>query len=308
MDYSRYSKMKLGALSVALLVMSACSSSKVEDGSSAAPPETAADASLDAVPQVEASTDAVPAPPVDSNAAVTENPDLAQAAAAEAAPPVAAADPNAIPPVVDAPPAGDANTASASNDLPAAPPAVEAAPEAIAPSVADATPPAASSGDAVQYKVKKGDTLMKVAFENYGDLYRWKEIYEANRGQIQDPNNIPPGTQLSLNGAGMVTVERNGDRYLIKHGDTLGIISDGVYGTPRKWKKLWENNRQLIKDPNRIYAGFFLYYQPEGRLTHGDEEQVGPASTSEAPAVIDNNPSAKKTAKSDAARVPASKQ
>ena len=111
---------------------------------------------------------------------------------------------------------------------------------------------------------------MKIAFEQYGDLYRWKEIYEANRGNIKDPNHVPPGTELSLNGAGMVTIERNGDSYLIKRGDTLGVISNDVYGTTRKWKKLWENNRQLIKDPNKIYAGFYLYYQPEGKLTHED--------------------------------------
>ena len=68
----------------------------------------------------------------------------------------------------------------------------------------------------------------------------------------------------------MVTIERNGESYLIKRGDTLGVISNDVYGTTRKWKKLWENNRQLIKDPNKIYAGFYLYYQPEGKLTHED--------------------------------------
>ena len=30
---------------------------------------------------------------------------------------------------------------------------------------------------------------------------------------------------------------------------------------------VWENNRQLIKDPNRIFAGFYLYYAitPEER-------------------------------------------
>ena len=137
---------------------------------------------------------------------------------------------------------------------------------------------------------------MKIAFEQYGDLYRWKEIYEANRGAIQDPSHIPPGTQLSLNGAGMVQIDRNGERYLIKHGDTLGTISHEVYGSSHKWKKLWENNRQLIKDPNRIYAGFYLFYQPEGTLTHG--------APTEAPAV-EGDSAAKKQVAAPVAAAPA---
>lgn len=52
----------------------------------------------------------------------------------------------------------------------------------------------------------------------------------------------------------------DGTPYLIKRGDTLGLISDDVYGTTKKWRKIWENNRKLIKDANRIYAGFYLYY------------------------------------------------
>lgn len=145
---------------------------------------------------------------------------------------------------------------------------------------------AAVSGDGMHYTVRRGDTLMKIAFENYGDLYRWREIYEANRDQISDPNQVPPGTELTLNGAGMVTIERNGEQYLIKSGDTLGTISNDVYGTPRKWKRLWENNRQLIKDPNKIYAGFYLYYQPDGKLTgDGTEGMEGAqAAPAEAPA------------------------
>jgi hypothetical protein len=51
-----------------------------------------------------------------------------------------------------------------------------------------------------------------------------------------------------------------GERYLIKQGDTLGSISGSVYGTPRKWKKIWETNKDLIKDPNRIFSGFYISY------------------------------------------------
>jgi hypothetical protein len=75
---------------------------------------------------------------------------------------------------------------------------------------------------------------------------------------------VAAGTVLKLEKpATPVTIERNGERYLIKGGDTLGTISNEVYGTTAKWRKLWDNNRQLIHNPNRIYAGFYLYYVPE---------------------------------------------
>lgn len=286
MDYSRNSKFKAGLFLLALMTMTACSSSQVDDGS-APPPETAGDAQA----PLDASTDAVPpaadagAPPVGEDPSLAAQPapgalDAAQPpgdpAAVASAPP---GDPSAI---ADAPPMGDPSAlAPAPIADPVASAPVPSAPEAqVSAPVADAS--SAPSGDGVSYKVKRGDTLMKIAFENYGDLYRWKEIFEANRAKITDPNAVPPGTQLTLNGAGMVQIERNGERYLIKRGDTLGLISNDVYGTPKKWKKLWENNRQLIKNPNHIYAGFYLFYQPEARLTHEEE----------APAVIDGGGSA----------------
>jgi nucleoid-associated protein YgaU len=283
MDHSRFLKLKTGAFLLALIMMSACSSSQVDDP--AAPPETAGDVA--AAP--DAKTDSVP---VAEDAALAQQPapgalDASAAApVADAGAPPPAGDPSVAAAALDAPPGGDPMVAANAETPPALPTTpvsdVPSTP-AMDPTVADLTPPAADmyapvassapamdSGEGVHYKVKHGDTLMKIAFENYGDLYRWKEIYESNRAQITDPNHVPPGTQLTLNGAGMVTIERNGDRYLIKHGDTLGVISNDVYGTTHKWKKLWENNRQLIKDPNKIYAGFFLYYHPEARLTHDD--------------------------------------
>jgi nucleoid-associated protein YgaU len=314
-------KMKLSAFVFSLVLMTACSSSQVDDANPAAP-ETAAqaqpgDATTDAVPGADGST-----PSADPNAVASVDPNAVPAADPSAPAPVADAslaqqpapealaanpvgtDPSAVPPV-DAsaqPPVVEGTTVSTDSN----PPVMDPAP------IADASEPsvvstddtygakkhkkhkkhsAVPAGDGVAYQVKKGDTLMKIAFEQYGDLYRWKEIYEANRENIQDPNHVPPGTQLTLNGSGMVQVERNGERYMIKHGETLGMISSTVYGTPRKWKKLWENNRQLIKDPNKIYAGFYLYYQPEGRLTH-DANPADP-STSEAPVV--ESPDASKT-------------
>ncbi|MBL7715993.1 MAG: LysM peptidoglycan-binding domain-containing protein [Bdellovibrionales bacterium] len=128
---------------------------------------------------------------------------------------------------------------------------------------APAAPPA-MSGESTSYTVNGGDTLMKIAFEVYGDLYQWRHIHEMNRDKVQDPNRLTKGLVLMIDKpASPVQIERNGEAYLIKTGDTLGSISNEVYGTPGKWRALWENNRQLIKDPNRIFAGFTLYYAPD---------------------------------------------
>ena len=306
MDQNFNQKLKAGIFVLAVMLMSACSSSQVEENG-AVPAETAAAASPG-----DATTDAVPPPTTDPNAPpVVEDPKLAGGpdSKSEAKPDAA--------PEVEAPPVDDPNMASAPAPI-TAPPATDPATDIptsvqadssvipandpqLNPTMTDPAPigkgdlasnghskkgkhkkgkkgaraaaemasSGGSAGGSGDYTVQKGDTLMKIAFEQYGDLYRWKEILEANRERIPDPNHVPPGTHLNLAGAGTTTIERNGDRYLIKHGDTLGKISKSLYGNTHKWKHLWENNRQLIKNPNKIYAGFYLYYQPEGKLTDG---------------------------------------
>jgi nucleoid-associated protein YgaU len=116
---------------------------------------------------------------------------------------------------------------------------------------------------------------MRISWEQYGTLFRWREIYQANKSRIADPNHVPPGTTIELPSDGRnpaAAAEHNGEQYLIVKGDTLGKISGKVYGTLQKWKKLWENNRQLIRDPNKIYAGFYLYYVPETKMTSTQED------------------------------------
>jgi nucleoid-associated protein YgaU len=46
------------------------------------------------------------------------------------------------------------------------------------------------------YEVKPGDSLSKIATKYSG--VSWKEIYEANRDQLNDPDKIFPGQVLKI--------------------------------------------------------------------------------------------------------------
>ncbi|MFT4257741.1 MAG: LysM peptidoglycan-binding domain-containing protein [Pseudoxanthomonas sp.] len=48
------------------------------------------------------------------------------------------------------------------------------------------------------YTIAKGDSLSKIAKEKYGQASAWKQIYEANRDVIEDPDRIFPGQVIKL--------------------------------------------------------------------------------------------------------------
>ena len=43
------------------------------------------------------------------------------------------------------------------------------------------------------YTIKSGDSLSKIAGSEYGDVHKWKALFEANREVIKDPDLIYPG-------------------------------------------------------------------------------------------------------------------
>ncbi len=112
------------------------------------------------------------------------------------------------------------------------------------------------------YKVKKGETLMQIAFKIYGDISKWKDLKKLNQEKVSRNALLPEHLSLKYSVPEIeFTWNPEGSPYLIKGGDTLGIISNSIYQTPKKWKDIWENNKPLIKNPNEIYSGFTLYYK-----------------------------------------------
>ena len=143
--------------------------------------------------------------------------------------------------------------------------------ETEAPVISETQPEAApviayEGGSTKQYTVQKNETLMLIAFKLYGDYERWKDLANQNHPTLKGSTTIREGMVLNYTAPAEEFVwNPQGLPYLIRTGDTLGGISKQVYSTVHKWKLIWDNNRPLIKDPNKIYAGFTLYYLENGR-------------------------------------------
>jgi len=52
--------------------------------------------------------------------------------------------------------------------------------------------------------------------------------------------------------------------YTVVAGDTLSKISKANYGDPNKYMKIFEANKPMLSDPNKIYPGQVLRIPPVG--------------------------------------------
>jgi NitT/TauT family transport system substrate-binding protein len=53
--------------------------------------------------------------------------------------------------------------------------------------------------------------------------------------------------------------------YTVKVGDTLSRLAEQFYNSPGKWERIYEANRDLLKNPNYIYVGMKLVIPSDGK-------------------------------------------
>ncbi len=58
--------------------------------------------------------------------------------------------------------------------------------------------PPAFAGAGTMHVVAKGDTLFGLARRYYSNAARWRDIYEANRANLSDPNVLKVGQELRI--------------------------------------------------------------------------------------------------------------
>ena len=90
----------------------------------------------------------------------------------------------------------------------------EEATSSVAPSEV-VVPTASSQAETIErVRLRPGDRLSRLALKKYGNKAFWVYIYEENRAQLKDPDNIPVGAVITLPAA---------SKYQINAGDTNSI-------------------------------------------------------------------------------------
>ena len=79
---------------------------------------------------------------------------------------------------------------------------------------------------------------------------------------VQPISNLKPDSNVPVAGASTPPATAPGaatpfvpPRYVVAKGDSLSRIAERAYGDGSKWRKIYEANKDIIKDPDLIYPG-----------------------------------------------------
>ena len=78
---------------------------------------------------------------------------------------------------------------------------------------------------------------------------------ELNATNIQDTEQSEPTDVSQYIQAEKIKTQRF---HIVRKNETLSAISRQYYGTANNWKKIFDANRDVIKDPNKINTGIKL--------------------------------------------------
>lgn len=132
--------------------------------------------------------------------------------------------------------------------------------------------------DTGTYTVRPGDTLSSISNNLYGSPNFWSKIAQANpnvnpnRLRVGQVLVIPPESEVRASGAAASRGESAAERpsgsalvrdpqreYQVVSGDSLSKISQQLYGTPNRWREIYELNREQIgPSPTRLRVGMVL--------------------------------------------------
>src|SRR5215475_2967519 len=78
---------------------------------------------------------------------------------------------------------------------------------------------------------------------------------EAMQKAVLIAGNVQGVSEVSISGLTMPPPKENVEYYIIVKGDTLSAIAKKYYGDANKYPRIFDANREVIKDANLIYPG-----------------------------------------------------
>lgn len=153
-----------------------------------------------------------------------------------------------------------------------APPIANQPEASLAPSAAP-TPEAATHEEtpAVDYVVRRGDSLWKIAQEHLGDGMRYREIIALNEAVLHgEPSFIDPGLTLRLPSDAAPAVDSTDEpqtekTHVVEPGDTLWDVAEEELGDGQRYPEIFKASHDTVQadgqhltDPDLIRPGWEL--------------------------------------------------
>jgi len=104
-------------------------------------------------------------------------------------------------------------------------------------------------------KVTVSDGTVSLTGEASSDAAREKAILLSGNVKGVESVDADELTVAAPQGKGGVATVKEPTFYTIEKGDTLSKIAKAKYGRAEKWQALFEANREIIEDPDKIYPG-----------------------------------------------------
>ena len=86
----------------------------------------------------------------------------------------------------------------------------------------------------------------------------------------------PNQSSVETPAAEPIAVSGPGQKYTVGKNDTLQKISKKFYGTTKKWTKIYNANKDVLKGPNKVYAGQTLNIPDAGEVKPAAENLKEP--------------------------------
>ena len=83
-------------------------------------------------------------------------------------------------------------------------------------------------------------------------------------GDEKNDDDMPDFSDVQSGASSTAPAAEVYETYEVKSGDSLSKIAKRIYGNGNEWKRIFEANTDVLKDPNKIFPGQKLKIPQKG--------------------------------------------